>query len=37
MKRLVVLGGGTAGTMVASKLRRRLDREQCQITVVDHD
>jgi sulfide:quinone oxidoreductase len=32
-----VLGGGTAGTMVANKLRRRLDRRQWQITVVDQD
>ncbi|MDU0315431.1 FAD/NAD(P)-binding oxidoreductase [Phycicoccus sp. M110.8] len=37
MKRLVVLGGGTAGTMVVNKLRRRLDRRSWQITVVDRD
>jgi sulfide:quinone oxidoreductase len=37
MKRLLVLGGGTAGTMVVNKLRRRLSREQWQITVVDRD
>lgn len=37
IRRLVVLGGGTAGTMVANRLRRRLDRRQWQITVVDHD
>jgi sulfide:quinone oxidoreductase len=37
MKRLLVLGGGTAGTMVVSKLRRRLDRAQWQITVVDQN
>jgi sulfide:quinone oxidoreductase len=37
MKRLLVLGGGTAGTMVVNKLRRRLDRDQWQITVVDQD
>ncbi len=37
MRRLVVLGAGTAGTMVANKLRRRLAREQWQITVVDRD
>ena len=37
MKRLLILGGGTAGTMVANKLRRRLDRADWQITVVDHD
>jgi len=37
MRRLVILGGGTAGTMVANKLRRRLDREQWQVTVVDQN
>jgi len=37
MKRLLVLGGGTAGTMVVNKLRRRLDRSQWEITVVDRD
>jgi sulfide:quinone oxidoreductase len=37
MKRLVVLGGGTAGTMAANKLRRRLPRDEWQITVVDQD
>ena len=37
MKRLLILGGGTAGTMVANKLRRKLDRAQWQITVVDQD
>jgi sulfide:quinone oxidoreductase len=37
MKRLLVLGGGTAGTMVVNKLRRRLDRAQWQITVVDQN
>jgi len=37
MRRLLILGGGTAGTMVANKLRRRLDGADWQITVVDHD
>jgi sulfide:quinone oxidoreductase len=37
MKHLVVLGGGTAGTMVVNKLRRRLDVAQWKITVVDQD
>jgi sulfide:quinone oxidoreductase len=35
MRRLVVLGAGTAGTMVVNKLRRRLDRAEWQITAVD--
>ncbi len=37
MKRLVVLGGGTAGTMAVNKLRHRLDRSEWSITVVDQD
>lgn len=37
MKKLVILGGGTAGTMMASKLRRKLDRDDWSITVVDQD
>ena len=35
MKRLVVLGAGTAGTMVVNKLRRALPGGQWQITAVD--
>ena len=35
MKRLVILGGGTAGTIAANRLRRRLGSAQWQITVVD--
>jgi sulfide:quinone oxidoreductase len=35
MRRLLVLGGGTAGTMVVNKLRRRLSRDEWQISVVD--
>ncbi|WP_432837555.1 type III sulfide quinone reductase, selenoprotein subtype [Dactylosporangium sp. CA-092794] len=35
MRRLLVLGAGTAGTMVVNKLRRRLDRAQWRITVVE--
>jgi sulfide:quinone oxidoreductase len=37
MRRLVILGGGTAGTMIANKLRHRLDRGEWKITVVDRD
>lgn len=36
MKRLVILGGGTAGTLAANKLRRRLPQDW-SITVVDRD
>jgi len=35
VKRLVVLGAGTAGTMVANKLRPRLRPDEWQITIVD--
>src|SRR6266545_728638 len=35
MKRLLVLGAGTAGTMVVNKLRHRLDKAEWQITAVD--
>jgi len=36
-KRLLVLGAGTAGTMIVNKLRRRLDANGWDITVVDLD
>ena len=36
-KQLLVLGGGTAGTMIVNKLRRRLAPEEWAITVVDRD
>ncbi len=35
MKRLVVLGAGTAGTMVVNRLRPRLAEDEWKITVVD--
>jgi sulfide:quinone oxidoreductase len=35
MKKLVILGAGTAGTMMANKLRASLDREEWSITIVD--
>jgi sulfide:quinone oxidoreductase len=35
MRRLVVLGAGTAGTMVVNRLRPRLDRSEWSISVVD--
>lgn len=35
MKRIVILGAGTAGTMMANKLRNALDREEWAITIVD--
>jgi sulfide:quinone oxidoreductase len=36
-RRLVVLGAGTAGTMIVNKLRRELPRHEWEITVVDRD
>ncbi len=34
---IVVLGGGTGGTMVANRLRRRLEVHEAEIHVVDRD
>jgi sulfide:quinone oxidoreductase len=35
MKKLVILGGGTAGTMMANKLCNVLEKDEWTITVVD--
>ena len=37
MKKLVVLGAGCAGTMVANKLRKKLDEKEWSITIIDQD
>ncbi len=37
MNKLLVLGAGTAGTMIVNRLRRRLDAGDWTITVVDQD
>jgi sulfide:quinone oxidoreductase len=37
MKKLLILGAGTAGTMVLNKLHRRLDPEHWELTVVDKE
>jgi sulfide:quinone oxidoreductase len=37
MKKLVVLGAGTAGTMVANRLVKTLEMDEWQITLVDQD
>ena len=41
MTRIVILGGGTAGTIIANRLRRQFDRDvsatRTTITVVDQD
>lgn len=36
-KHIVILGGGTAGTMTANRLRRMYDEGECRITVVDQN
>jgi sulfide:quinone oxidoreductase len=36
-KRIVVLGGGTGGTLIANRLRRVLDRGDVEIVVIDPD
>jgi sulfide:quinone oxidoreductase len=35
--RIVILGGGTGGTMIANRLRRRFDEDEASIAVVDRD
>lgn len=35
MKKLVILGAGTAGTMMLNKLNNTLDKNEWQITIVD--
>lgn len=37
MRKLLILGGGTAGSMAANKLRRRLPATDWDVTVVDAD
>ncbi len=36
-KQIVILGGGTGGTMTANRLRRRFDADAAEIHVVDRD
>ena len=35
MKNLVILGAGTAGTMMANHLVKKLNKKEWQITLVD--
>ena len=37
MKKLLILGGGTAGSMAANKLVRKLSADEWTVTVVDVD
>jgi sulfide:quinone oxidoreductase len=36
-KQIVILGGGTGGTLTANRLRRRFDADEAEIHVVDRD
>ncbi len=36
-KQIVILGGGTGGTMTANRLRRHFDADEAEIHVVDRD
>ena len=35
MKKLLILGAGTGGTIMANKMRKALDRDEWDITIVD--
>lgn len=37
MKRIVILGAGTAGTMMLNKLAKKLDPNEYKLTIVDRD
>ena len=37
MKKLLILGAGTGGTMMANKMRKELSREDWSITIVDQE
>ncbi len=37
MKNLLILGAGTSGTIMANHLKKKLDKEQWQITIVDKE
>jgi sulfide:quinone oxidoreductase len=37
MRRLVILGAGTAGTIMANHMRKRLRKSEWAITIVDRD
>lgn len=37
MKTLIILGGGTGGTMVANRMSRQLNHDEWRIIVIDRD
>lgn len=36
-KQIMILGGGTGGTMTANRLRRRFDLDEAEIHVIDRE
>ena len=37
MKNILILGAGTTGTIMANHLRKRVDRSEWKITIVDQE
>jgi len=37
MKKLLILGSGTGGTIIAGKMRQKLSESEWQITIIDRD
>ena len=37
MRKIVILGSGAGGTILANNLRKELDDSEWQITVIDRD
>ena len=37
MKKLVILGSGTGGTIIAAKMRQKLLESKWEITIIDRD
>ena len=37
MKKILILGSGAGGTMVANNLRRKLSPKQWEVTIIDND
>ena len=37
MKKILILGSGAGGTIVANKLRKELSATEWQITIIDND
>ena len=37
MKKIIILGSGAGGTMVANNLRKKLSPKQWEITIIDKD